>query len=377
MRLSFRSAAACLLALALGPATRAVHWSVAFGQENPTTPRTKQAHQAQTDNAAAAKERRSANLFRLAHERPLSSDDGRHPQIEAALDETVNFKIEPQPLQDALELLAARFHITILLDNKSLDDASADTRQEVSLNAPGITLRDTLDLILSKAAVALSFEIRRGTLMVSTVDSIDSHRRVVVYDCRDLALLPTLDRLPADKSDPATRNRGATGGGAFGGGGGGVFQAAPDAAKPAEAARSVPQRPADKAPAGGAPPPAAAVPPSKTEAPPRLPLVQTIISATVDSWDDEDTSITELGGLIVVRQSPLVHEAIKDLLADIRRMRVDGAFASFAKEYEAEAKKRAQAEQARLPSAATADRPSPPPSPNKRPSAAPVAPAAK
>jgi hypothetical protein len=302
----------------------------------------------QSDESAAAAKRRAANVFRLMHEHPLSSDTGRNPQIEAALGETVNFKIEPQPLQDAIELLAARFHITILSDDKALEDANVQMKQEVSLNAPGITLRDTLNLILGKASAALSFEIRHGTLIVSTVDAINGHREVVVYDCRDLVLLPTLDRLPADKTDPAMRNRGASGGAVVGGGG--VFQAAPDAAKPADAPRSVPQSPAGKAPAGGAPPTAAAVPPSKTEAHARLPLVQTIISATVDSWDDEDTSITELGGLIVVRQSPLVHEAIKDLLADIRRMRADGAFASFAKEYEAEAKRRDEAEAAGRPS---------------------------
>jgi hypothetical protein len=69
-------------------------------------------------------------------------------------------------------------------------------------------------------------------------------------------------------------------------------------------------------------------------------LIKTIIAATGDSWDERSTTITEFGGLLVVRQSPLVHDKIKSLLADIRRMRADGAFASFAKDYEAEAKRR-------------------------------------
>jgi hypothetical protein len=73
-------------------------------------------------------------------------------------------------------------------------------------------------------------------------------------------------------------------------------------------------------------------------------LIQTIIAATGDSWDEGSTSITEFGGLIVVRQSPPVHDTIKTLLADIHRIRADGAFASFAKDYEAEAKRRADAE---------------------------------
>jgi hypothetical protein len=61
-----------------------------------------------------------------------------------------------------------------------------------------------------------------------------------------------------------------------------------------------------------------------------------------ESWD-EGASITEFGGLVVVRQSPLVHDRIKDLLGDIRRMRSDGAYASFAKVYDTEAKSREEA----------------------------------
>jgi len=284
------------------------------------------------EGAAAAKLRRSADVFRRIHEHPLSSDAGRNARIESALEETVNFEIEPQSLGEALDLLATRFQIPILTDKKAFNGMNIGAT-EVKLNNPGITLRDTLEAILTIPDAEASFEIRHGALVVSTIDQINEHKEVVVYDCRDLALMGTLDHFTVEKQ--------AAGAGASGGafGGGGMFQAVPEAAQPAVA------------PVPGAPP--AAIGPARAafaqaplaENPRRLPLIQTIIAATTtDSWDEGSTMITEFGGLLAVRQSPLVHDKIKRLLADIRRMRADGAFASFAKEYEAEATKRAEQE---------------------------------
>jgi hypothetical protein len=313
-------------------------------RSEPPLPQSKAGEEKADD--AVAKERRSAAIFRLKHEHPLSSDTGRNARIEAALDETVNLEIEPQSLRNALNLLAEKFRIAILIDQKTLDDANVDVAQEVKLSATGLTLRDTLAALLHFEVTPLSFEIHEGTLLVSTVDKIKEDLQVVVYDCRDLAPIGTLDHYPLEKSQP--------GGGGGMGGGGGVFQAPEEAGKPAVPVHSAPLKPA-VAPAGpalvrpgarGAPPVApaapAAVQPQASPAPSalRLPLVQTIIaSLDQDSWDDGAT-ITEFGGLLVVRQNPINHEKIKALLSDIRRMRETGAFADFAKPYEVEANRR-------------------------------------
>jgi hypothetical protein len=203
MRLSLRwvgvLTTAALIVLALWPENRAlrgpqrilaqdnpkVEQSVGPGQK--TGQQTETSHGEADEAAAAAKQRRSADVFRRIHEHPLSSDAGRTARIESALDETVNFKIEPQSFREALQLLAGNFHIPILIDQKALDDANVDTSQEVKLNAPGVTLRETLELLLSNPASPLGIEIRHGTLMVSTIDQINEHMQVVVYDCRDLA----------------------------------------------------------------------------------------------------------------------------------------------------------------------------------------------
>jgi hypothetical protein len=319
---------------------------------DPSAPRPS-AGQEKTDDTVA-KERRSAAIFRLTHEHPLSSDTGRNPRIEAALDETVNFEIRPQPLRDTLELLATKFGIPIVTDRQTLDDANVDLGQEVKLTPPGLSLRDALDSLLSIEAQPLSFIVRRGNLIVTTLDKANEDQQVVVYDCRDLAAVGTLDHYPSQNGPPQS-GQGASGG-AIGGGTFEVQQQAPD---PAVKAQNGPQQP--KAPIGadGATPksppvlPAPGVPgapsnpgqqPATAEPAPRLPIVQTILAALgPDAWD-EGASMTELGGLIIVRQNRVQHDKIKNLLADIRRMRANGAFASSAKAYDDETKRRAEAE---------------------------------
>jgi hypothetical protein len=79
----------------------------------------------------------------------------------------------------------------------------------------------------------------------------------------------------------------------------------------------------------------------------RLPLIQTIVSTGEPGSWQEGTSISEVDGLLVIRQNPFEHARIKRLLASIRLMRKDGAFAALSDQYNAEAKKRA-ADQAAL-----------------------------
>jgi hypothetical protein len=298
-------------------------------------PRSTDDDREETDERDAARARRSATVFRLLHERPLSSDIGGTPQIEAALEETIAFKIEPQSLREALDLLAKKSRIPILIDEKTIDNASIDLKQEVTLSAPGITLGDTLDLLLSIGADPLSYEIRHGALIVTTLDKVEENFQVAVYDCRDLALIGTLDHDPSAKQ--SGQRSGAVDGVPMGGG---MFQVQQQTAKAPVAAQNAPRK-AAAAPVASTPSRNVAQQPAAAEPRGRLPIVQTIMSAIgPDAWEAGAT-ITELGGLVVVRQNRLNHEKIKTLLADIRRMRESGAFASFAKECEAEAKRRA------------------------------------
>jgi hypothetical protein len=234
----------------------------------------------------------------LPVDHPLSSDQARQPIVEAkiteALDQQVDFNIEPQSLKDALDFIAARYQIPILIDQKALDDANVDVTSEVRLAAPGIPLRDALQLIFGQISSPLGYDVIHGVLMISTVDKINEHTETIVYDCRDLIKLPAL-------GGTVTTDRGQTD----------VFVTGEKSAPPSQASTN-----AKKA---------------REEKMERLannpPFIRMVISATGAEFWEDDGSISELGGLLIVRQNPRVHDRIKALLASIRLMRKGGAFA--------------------------------------------------
>ncbi len=234
-------------------------------------------------------------------EHPSSSDLAGLPLVEArildALHQPVDFTIDPQSLKDALDFIAARYQIPILIDQKALEDANVDTTTEVKLSAPGITLHDAFQLLLGQLSSPLNYDVNHGVLMITTEDKIKDHMETIVYDCRDLIKLPAL-------GGNVTTDRGQA-----------------DLAGPAPAVGPVP--------AGQAA--VKAKRDHEEKALERLannpPFIRMVISATGAEFWEDDASISELGGLLIVRQNPRVHDRIKALLASIRLMKKVGAFA--------------------------------------------------
>jgi hypothetical protein len=254
---------------------------------------------------------------------PLSSDVGQYPRIEAALEQPVDFAIDPEPLKDAIDFIATRYQIPIMLDTKTLEDASIDTSFEVKLAAPGLKLRQMLTLLLDELPQPLGFEIRDGVMAISTIEKIRDHLVVVVYDCRDLVHIRSIA-----VSEPRPRS-GAPGTRA-------LFSTAPETAS--QAPPSVVASPKVPGPVSG-----------KGESTkrsekaqriqddlasrPAIPLIRVIQNAMEpDSWAENQGTITEFGGLLVVLQNPIVHEKIKRVLADIRRIKSEGAFSTLDKD---------------------------------------------
>jgi hypothetical protein len=319
MRLPLRSVALLAVVLAVSfafwPDVRALKAPAAlFAQDKPlrkyergTTP----AASPHSPNHPAA---RMTPAPSAAPEHPLSSDVGQHPRIEAALDSLVEFTIDPQPLKEAIDFIAQRYHIPILLDAKSLEDASIDTSTEVKLPYSGMKLRNMLKLLLEQLPQPLGFEIQDGVLSITTIEKINEHRYVVIYDCRDLIHLRS--HYPA--ADPGMA-----------------------ANEPASSALSVPSGPPEIARqfggggAGKAHNKKQPQPEKKSSAASKPPLIRVIqYAGDPDDWKQEEGEgprITEIGGLLVVNQSAIVQEKIKRILADLRRMRKDGAFAAYDK----------------------------------------------
>lgn len=329
MRLSLGSvvllAAAVLVAIAFWPENHAVQGPPhVFADNKPQSksdtkkpmifPPGRSAPAARDHNAQRAKAE-----AHIADEHPLSSDVGQHPKIEDALEQKVDFTIEPQPLKDALDFIAQRYQIPILLDAKTLEDASVDTSAEVKLPYAGMKLRNLLNLLLQQGSQPLSYAIEDGVLRISTVERIRQHTYVVVYDCRDLIHMKSM--YPAISTTPHSRTTQS----AVAAEGGGMFATAPESANTARQF-------------GGAAGPAKNKKDEHTakKSPclqDEIPLIRVIKYAVdPDDWVEEEGSgprITEIGGLLVVNQNAMVHEQIKRILADLRRMRKEGAFAAF------------------------------------------------
>jgi hypothetical protein len=251
---------------------------------------------------------------------PLRSDVAERPKNEAriiaALKASVDFQIEPQSLQDALEFIATRCQIPVMIDRRGLADANVDLATKVHVKIPGITLHELLYWLFAQSNCPfINYEVRNGALWISTIDKLSEDLSIVVYDCRDLLTWASLD-----SGEPANQR----------GSGGGMFQAPPDKADAA------PQKPAANSSPAAQPQPAvtahAAV--RGIEGAWGLPFIRTIVATGQEiSWGD-DASISEFGGLLVIKQNPFEHERIKRLLASIRLMKKHGAFAGLADQFE-------------------------------------------
>jgi len=265
-------------------------------------------------NNHAAQQQPQIVLEPASVDHPLSSDvverSKNESRIAEALKAPVEFNIEPQALKEALEFIANRYQIPILIDQKGFEDANIDLSSEVKLNVPGITLHDMFHWLFAQMNQPMGYEVRNGALMISTIDRINDDLTVVVYDCRDLVNLATLDR-------PVVAEQGRAGAGHQA-----MFQFAGPIGPASTTAKSGREEK------------------SHEQAAARLPLIQTIISTGAPGSWQEGTSISEVGGLLVIRQNPFEHVRIKQLLASIRLMRKDGAFSALSDQYDMEAKKR-------------------------------------
>jgi hypothetical protein len=214
---------------------------------------------------------------------PLVDDLTRYDKIERILDQRIDFNLERQSVKDALDFIAARYQIPILMDTKAIDAEEVELTAQVHLAAPGLKLRNALTLILNQIPTPLDFEIRDGVLTVTTLSVVDQHDLSVVYDCRDLIHIPSLGTVKFGLE-------GATG-----------TATASDATRP-NATKPVP------------------------------PLIAALKTATSPVlWENTDQGqrgITEFGGLLMVRHNRHAHDEIRLALSTLRRLRKEGAFAA-------------------------------------------------
>jgi hypothetical protein len=151
----------------------------------------------------------------------LRSESKPEQRISEALDQPVDFTIEPQSLKEALEFIATRYQIPIVPDAKSLEDANVDLSSEVHATYPGIKLRNLFKLLLEQMSQPLTIVIEDEVLKITTVDKANEKLSIRMYPVGDLIMGPQqLQALAgAGGGGGAGGGRGGQGGGAGGGGG--------------------------------------------------------------------------------------------------------------------------------------------------------------
>jgi hypothetical protein len=96
----------------------------------------------------------------------LKVDSPAALRIYQALQTKADFLIEPEPLKDALDSIAQRVGIPIVIDQKGFEDASIDMSTEVVTNTRGLKVREILDALSTQLPQRLRYRIRKDVLFV-------------------------------------------------------------------------------------------------------------------------------------------------------------------------------------------------------------------
>ncbi|MCI0357263.1 MAG: hypothetical protein L0211_02105 [Planctomycetaceae bacterium] len=91
--------------------------------------------------------------------------DPREASIRAALDQKTDIEFVETPLKDAIDFLAEKHEIPIVLNAKNLEEAGVNIDTPVTKRLKGLTLRSTLNLLLDE--LELTYAVQNGVLMIT------------------------------------------------------------------------------------------------------------------------------------------------------------------------------------------------------------------
>src|SRR5271155_599970 len=151
----------------------------------------------------------------------LRSESKPEQRISEALDQQVDFNIEPQSLKDAIDFIQARYQIPIVIDQKALDDANVDTTTEVKGSFPGIKLRNLFKLLLEQLSAPLTYVTEDEVLKITTVEKANDKLSIRMYPVGDLIMGPQQLQALAGSGGGGAGGQGGRGGTGGGGGLGG------------------------------------------------------------------------------------------------------------------------------------------------------------
>ena len=87
-------------------------------------------------------------------------------KIREALEQTVEFNIDEQPLRDVLEFIAQRYQIKVVLDAQAIRQGLIDPTIAVKMPYSGIKLKSLMNILLEQSRKPLTYHVGQGVLTV-------------------------------------------------------------------------------------------------------------------------------------------------------------------------------------------------------------------
>ncbi len=113
-----------------------------------------------------------------------SLDTDWESKIEAALDADFSADAVDVPLDDFLRFVEQKAGILVLIDERSLDDIGMDKTTPIACHVSNIRLRSVLRLVLRP--LELTWDLRDGALLITTIEQAESKLTAQSYEIADL-----------------------------------------------------------------------------------------------------------------------------------------------------------------------------------------------
>jgi len=201
-------------------------------------------------------------------------------------------------LADVFAFIEQVAQVDIDVDWDSLEEIGVEPSTTVSLNLRNVPLKSVMDRVLDKVSYSpitrAGWAVNDGTIQVATEEKLRRHTIIEIYDIRDLVFeVPNYDEAPEIDLQSVLQSGGGGGGG---GGGRSPF-------------RDNQQDDIEREPLQD-----------------RIDRIKDIITRNVDeeSWPEGGGTtgfIQELGGSLIIRNTPKNHREIRGLLSKLREVR--------------------------------------------------------
>jgi hypothetical protein len=125
----------------------------------------------------------------IPYEAAPAAEIASRARIEQALEKHSEFHFRDTSLEQAIQRIADKSGIPILIDIRALEDASIKPDEQVTLDINGVSLRGALNQLLG--ALDLTWILQNETLIVTTPEKAGNELTVVVYPVHDLVMVQT------------------------------------------------------------------------------------------------------------------------------------------------------------------------------------------